>query len=97
MDDIGKHKKGIRKTGSGRKKICTKNPKIVEHGGRKEKQKKLIFMTSYHWEWQWWNVLGTKYYPNAKGLLICADGGGSTGSRRRGWIISVLDGNSFVR
>ncbi len=53
MDDIGKHKKGIRKTGSGRKKICTKNPKIVERGGRKEKQKKLIFMTSYHWEWQW--------------------------------------------
>jgi hypothetical protein len=34
---------------------------------------------------QWWNVSGKKHYPNAKGLLICADGGGSNGSRRRGW------------
>lgn len=34
---------------------------------------------------QWWNVLGKKHYPNAERLLICADGGGSNGSRRKGW------------
>lgn len=34
---------------------------------------------------QWWNVSGKKHYPNARELLICADGGGSNGSRRRGW------------
>ena len=34
---------------------------------------------------QWWHILGKKYYQDAKGLLICADGGGSNGSRRRGW------------
>ncbi len=34
---------------------------------------------------QWWKVSGKKYYPDARELLICADGGGSNGSRRRGW------------
>ena len=34
---------------------------------------------------QWWHRLGRCHYPNAKGLLICADGGGSNGSRNRGW------------
>lgn len=34
---------------------------------------------------QWWNLIGNEYYPNARKLLICADGGGSNGSRRRGW------------
>ncbi len=34
---------------------------------------------------QWWNNIGKQHYPNAKELLICADGGGSNGSRRRGW------------
>ncbi len=34
---------------------------------------------------QWWNVLGRKHYPHAKKLLICADGGGSNGSSRKGW------------
>jgi len=34
---------------------------------------------------QWWDLIGRGYYPNAKSLLICADGGGSNGSRRRGW------------
>jgi len=34
---------------------------------------------------QWWQILGKKHYQDAKGLLICADGGGSNGSRRRGW------------
>lgn len=34
---------------------------------------------------QWWNLIGKIHYPNTKDLLICADGGGSNGSRRRGW------------
>jgi hypothetical protein len=34
---------------------------------------------------QWWHILGKKHYQDANGLLICADGGGSNGSRRRGW------------
>ena len=34
---------------------------------------------------QWWNLMGKIHYPNAKNLLICADGGGSNGSRRLGW------------
>lgn len=34
---------------------------------------------------RWWEQLGRPHYPRAKALLICADGGGSTGSRNRGW------------
>ena len=34
---------------------------------------------------QWWHRFGRHHYPNAKELLICADGGGSNGSRNRGW------------
>ena len=34
---------------------------------------------------QWWKISGKKHYPDARELLICADGGGSNGSRRRGW------------
>ena len=34
---------------------------------------------------QWWNCMGKIHYPNAKKLLICADGGGSNGSRNRLW------------
>jgi transposase len=34
---------------------------------------------------QWWKLLGKKYYSESKELLICADGGGSNGSRNRGW------------
>ena len=34
---------------------------------------------------QWWKVSGKKHYPDARELSICADGGGSNGSRRRGW------------
>ena len=34
---------------------------------------------------QWWKQLGRKYHPTAKELLICADCGGSNGSRNRGW------------
>jgi transposase len=34
---------------------------------------------------QWWELLGQKWYPAAQELLICADGGGSNGSRNRAW------------
>jgi hypothetical protein len=34
---------------------------------------------------RWWRMLGRKRYPKAKRLLICADSGGSNGSRSRGW------------
>lgn len=35
--------------------------------------------------WQWWRHFGRKYYPNATGILVCADGGGSNGSRTKAW------------
>ena len=34
---------------------------------------------------QWWVRYGKKHYPEAKKLLICADGGGSNGSTNRLW------------
>ncbi len=34
---------------------------------------------------QWWLLFGRNNYPNAQGLMICADGGGSNGSRNKGW------------
>jgi len=34
---------------------------------------------------RWWKLVGRRQYPKAKSLLICADCGGSNGSRRRGW------------
>jgi hypothetical protein len=33
----------------------------------------------------WWTQMGRARYPNAKSLLITADGGGSNGSRVRSW------------
>jgi hypothetical protein len=33
----------------------------------------------------WWHKMGRYNYPNLKKLLICADGGGSNGSRTRAW------------
>jgi len=33
----------------------------------------------------WWRRMGSRVYPDAKELLITADGGGSNGSRRRLW------------
>ncbi len=33
----------------------------------------------------WWRHIGRQCYPQATGWLVCADGGGSNGSRRRGW------------
>ncbi len=35
--------------------------------------------------WQWWRHFGRKHYPNATEILVCADGGGSNGSRTRAW------------
>jgi hypothetical protein len=37
----------------------------------------------------WWNTVGTARYPSADRLLICADGGGSNGSRVRAWKIEL--------
>lgn len=34
---------------------------------------------------RWWNSMGRPIYPDAKRLLVTADGGGSNGSRRRLW------------
>lgn len=37
----------------------------------------------------WWDTIGRDRYPNADRLLICADGGGSNGSRVRAWKIEL--------
>jgi hypothetical protein len=37
----------------------------------------------------WWDTVGKARYPNADRLLICADGGGSNGSRVRAWKIEL--------
>jgi hypothetical protein len=34
---------------------------------------------------RWWRLLGRKAYPQARRLLICADAGGSNGTRLRAW------------
>ncbi|MGP8337212.1 MAG: ISAzo13 family transposase, partial [Methanosarcinaceae archaeon] len=34
---------------------------------------------------QWWTLLGRYEYTDATRVMICADGGGSNGSRVRGW------------
>ena len=34
---------------------------------------------------QWWEILGKNDYSDLSGLLICCDGGGSNGRRRKGW------------
>jgi Rhodopirellula transposase DDE domain len=41
--------------------------------------------------YQWWKICGRKRYPNASCLLICADGGGSNGSRNRLWKTCLQD------
>jgi hypothetical protein len=38
---------------------------------------------------RWWMLLGRKAYPAARRLLICADAGGSNGSRLRGWKVHL--------
>ena len=37
----------------------------------------------------WWDSVGRARYPSAQRLLICADGGGSNGSRVRAWKIEL--------
>lgn len=39
--------------------------------------------------WDWWLKLGRILYPNERHLLIQADGGGSNGSRRKLWKVSL--------
>jgi hypothetical protein len=34
---------------------------------------------------QWWKLVGRRHYPQAKSVLLCADGGGSNSSRTRAW------------
>ena len=38
---------------------------------------------------RWWKKMGAKRYPDAKELLITADGGGSNGSRCRLWKVAL--------
>lgn len=38
---------------------------------------------------RWWQVVGCQAYPDAKDLLITADGGGSNGSRVRLWKLEL--------
>ena len=40
---------------------------------------------------RWWRHMGKQYYPSARRLLICADGGGSNGSRNRLWKFALQD------
>ena len=37
----------------------------------------------------WWNLVGKVHYPQAKSLLITADGGGSNGYRRKQWKVEL--------
>jgi transposase len=38
---------------------------------------------------RWWRSMGTPIYPAATRLLVCADGGGSNGSRTRLWKVEL--------
>ena len=38
---------------------------------------------------RWWDTIGKGRYPDADRLLICADGGGSNGSRVRTWKVEL--------
>ena len=38
---------------------------------------------------RWWNLMGRKRYPDAKKLMITADGGGSNGSRVKLWKVEL--------
>jgi hypothetical protein len=40
---------------------------------------------------RWWQKMGRKRFPNARDLLITADGGGSNGSRCRLWKVALQD------
>jgi hypothetical protein len=34
---------------------------------------------------RWWRLVGRQHYPTSTAVLLCADGGGSNGSRNRAW------------
>jgi hypothetical protein len=38
---------------------------------------------------RWWQAMGAALYPAASRLLVCADGGGSNGSRTRLWKVEL--------
>jgi hypothetical protein len=38
---------------------------------------------------RWWQSMGAPAYPDASRLLVCADGGGSNGSRTRLWKVEL--------
>lgn len=38
---------------------------------------------------RWWRLMGRKAYPQARRLLICADAGGSNGTRLRAWKVHL--------
>jgi hypothetical protein len=38
---------------------------------------------------RWWNTMGAPRFPDASGMLITADGGGSNGSRLRLWKVEL--------
>jgi hypothetical protein len=40
---------------------------------------------------RWWETIGTDRYPAADRLLVCADGGGSTGDRIWAWKIELAE------
>lgn len=40
---------------------------------------------------RWWQSMGQPLYPHADRLLICADGGGSNGSRTRLWKLELAE------
>jgi len=37
----------------------------------------------------WWRKYGRRHYPEAGGWLVCADGGGSNGTRNRAWKVHL--------
>ena len=40
---------------------------------------------------RWWRMLGKKAYPRTQRMLICADAGGSNGSRPRAWKVHLQE------
>ena len=40
---------------------------------------------------QWWRRVGRRRYPEAKRILLCADGGGSNSSRNRAWKVYLQE------
>jgi len=40
---------------------------------------------------QWWRRYGRRNYPEATGWLVCADGGGSNGSRNKAWKVHLYE------